>query len=342
MILDDKRRLLTPTWRPTFRPSFYSPTWRPTLKPYYPSPTWRPTLRPYYYSPTWRPTLRPYYPSPTWRPTLRPYYPSPTWRPTLRPYYYSPTWRPTNRPIYYYSPTWRPTLRPYYPSPTWRPTNRPILSQDSSNSQGGTSQSGPHWYNGKNGGKNTTGIIIGSLVGVGLLIGLICLYIGCKRKKVATPNNGYVPMNDMDDARPEGTEGLEGLELQVKPQSGMGCKEGCLQSPHLKSWILTAGLFTVIIIKLICEIDKYNYCECDYNYFGDWKCECYSPCNFGCTNGAWIPTFAVIYILYLIEVYYSSSRKYLSNTFIKETVHHYVDRLKTYPPTIWWRVGMLY
>lgn len=43
-------------------------------------------------------------------------------------------------------------------------------------------------------------------------------------------------------------------------------------------------------------------------------------------------------LLYWLEVLCSSSRKYLSNFRIVESVEDYVDRLRTYRPHVWWSI----
>eukprot|EP01084_Bolivina_argentea_P260927 440793_1 len=144
---------------------------------------------------------------------------------------------------------------------------------------------------------------------------------------------------------------------------GMKYKKSCCPNLHMKSWILSILLWCSIATKLVCFFWRDELCCCDANYCSnslyaelyandDWQaiCNgeiydsyaisnvCRSPCNFAMSWYA-LGLLCGVYFFYLIEtICCSSSRRYLSNTGSSDTVYEYVNRLKSYPPSIYWWV----
>jgi len=88
---------------------------------------------------------------------------------------------------------------------------------------------------------------------------------------------------------------------------------------------------------LVCVANKSKYCSYNNDWYNDSEETCASPCNFA-NNWSWWLCFCILVLLYLVECYTSSSRKYLTNEADKESVFEYVDRMKQNAPQIWWKV----
>lgn len=97
-------------------------------------------------------------------------------------------------------------------------------------------------------------------------------------------------------------------------REGIGCIEGCRQSPHIITWLLTLLIWSMFILALIFFINNWE----------DW----YIFIIIGCCG----------YIGYLIETGCSSMHRYLSHILEKEGAKDFINRLKNEPIEIWWTI----
>ena len=167
-------------------------------------------------------------------------------------------------------------------------------------------------------------------------------------------NTTYAPKDDNhkwinDDELPPDYESIiAGEDPKEAPKAGMGCIDGCMATPHLKSWFFTLLVVFFLLCYVICLIGLDSMCTCDcYSFY--WStcndsldtCDSYDlECDFPCSmtyalGGGFWGIVAAAYVFYLCEVFFcSSSFKYLRNVHEQETIYKYIERLHTYPPTV--------
>ena len=150
--------------------------------------------------------------------------------------------------------------------------------------------------------------------------------------------------SDDDDELPPDYESIISGETEKEaPKKGMGCIDGCMASPHLKSWFFTLWMIFFFVCYIICSLFIDDVCSCDCfwssnDYFYDgcidddyttcsgFDLKCGFPCSmtYKLGGGFW-GIVAGAYVLYLCEVFCcSSSFKYLRNIHEKETIHRYI------------------
>ena len=121
----------------------------------------------------------------------------------------------------------------------------------------------------------------------------------------------------------------------------VGCITGCQETPHVKTWILSIGLWVLIILQLLCRINYSDYCYCDTR-FSSCVEKCNSPCDFCITFFlGWIGVFLFLTIAYFSELFCcSSTNRYLQNS-VSDTagLHGTLDNLRRSVPTIHWQFG---
>eukprot|EP01083_Nonionella_stella_P139572 425994_1 len=146
-----------------------------------------------------------------------------------------------------------------------------------------------------------------------------------------------------------------------KRTRGMGWINACGNEPHIKTWLLTLILWFLIAIRVVCThfTDELCSCACGswsnyWDIYGPQSCElsdcvdgdasdtalsCSTPCDFAYAHaGWWKVVFVITIIVYLMECWFSNSRKYLSQSMIKESAYQYVERIRNTAPDIWWKV----
>eukprot|EP01083_Nonionella_stella_P295016 1002698_1 len=158
-------------------------------------------------------------------------------------------------------------------------------------------------------------------------------------------------VND-DDLPPPGYD-------DVAPKEGLGCVQGCKETPHFKAWFCTFFVLFPFICYFICLASLTSQCYCETwsssNLSADkmisndkvsldtcssYDLHCEFPCVFTYAIGAgfW-GIVAVVYLLYIIEATCcSSSFKYLKNSMDGQTVYQWVANIKQNAPRIWWKV----
>ena len=98
-------------------------------------------------------------------------------------------------------------------------------------------------------------------------------------------------------------------------RDGIGCIEGCKESPHIITWLLSITFWSMIALGIIGVIVSWWY----------WY--------------IFLIVAGVVYICLLIETGCSAMHKYLSNILEKEGATEFIERLKREPIEIWWHVA---
>eukprot|EP01084_Bolivina_argentea_P261463 441857_1 len=130
-------------------------------------------------------------------------------------------------------------------------------------------------------------------------------------------------------------EGLDQPILVTKPsdpihvegsKDGIGMVEGCQRNPHLLTWILTIIIWFMLFSVSICNIINSNATDGYCSFFSG---------NIGIALGI----TGGIAIAYWIECFCAGTGKYLNHILQNEGAEQFVERIKTQPAEIWWRVA---
>lgn len=132
------------------------------------------------------------------------------------------------------------------------------------------------------------------------------------------------------------------LDKQEAGQAGtdrhVSCK-GFRATGHWKCWMITILLWGLLVSRVICHVRIEEFCyNSGHNYV--WR-HCDGACDFFIGNYSasfWV-CLVLSFLLYFVEFFFSSARKYLANT-VDNLVLLYdtLNALKAKAPSIWMKV----